>query len=149
MKTEVNIHRIAYTEKSTTGLYIVDGEQWPCVSLEDRIRPPGVKVYGQTCIPAGKYMLAKRESPKFKREVIWVKYVPGFDYVYIHSLNKASETDGCLGIAAKRINWDWILGDAFSWERKLFNYIESRGWSDAWLTVTNGPGHERFTRAAA
>lgn len=147
MKTEINLHRIAYTQFSTTGLYIVDGEQWPCVALEDRIRPPGLKVPGFTCIPAGTYLLGKRTSLKLKREVIWIKGIafPRFDFAYIHSGNVHADTDGCPLIAAKRINWDRIFGESFSWERKLFNYIEARGWDDARITITNGPGHEPFT----
>ncbi len=149
MKTEINLHRTAYTEQSTTGLYIVDGDLWPCVSLEDRIRPPGVKVHGQTCIPAGRYKLAKRASPKFKREVIWITGVPGFEFVYIHTGNLAADTEGCPLIAGKRFGLDRIFGEAFGWERKMFNHIEARGWDDAWMTITQGPGFEPFTKAGA
>lgn len=140
MKTEIWTPRIAYTDDSTTGLLIVDGEQWKAATLEDRRRPDGTpKVYGQTCIPAGRYKLYKRWSPKFNRMVIWFQNVPDFEYIYAHSGNDHKDTLGCILLAQTRLSWERIFGNAFSIERKLFNYIDKRGWDDAYWTITDGP----------
>lgn len=145
MNTEIVVVRCAFNAKAVTGIYVVDGAPWAAYSLEDCLRAPGVKVHGQTCIDAGRYKLDKRESPHLKREVIWIQDVPRFDYSYIHALNDATETDGCIGIAHFRNEArDRIFGDALVLERRLFDYIEARGWPGAWITIIDGPGAEEW-----
>lgn len=69
-----------------------------CYSIEDEIR--NVKLKGETCIPAGTYKVEKRYSPKFSpktgHEMLWVKDVPGFQYILIHTGNTDDDTEGCL-----------------------------------------------------
>jgi len=139
MTTEIWTPRISYTNSSVTSLLIVDGEQWKAAVLEDRLRVPGVKVHGQTAIPAGRYKLAKLLSPKFKREMIWLRGVTGFEFIYAHAGNKAEDSEGCLLLAETRLSWDKILGNALAIERRLFSYVEARGFGNAFWTVTDGP----------
>ena len=54
------------------------------------------KVYGQTCIPYGRYELALTFSNKYKRVMPLVVNGPGFEGIRIHSGNKAADTEGCL-----------------------------------------------------
>ena len=145
MKTRLYLPRSAYTIKSTTGILFADGEEF-FKTLEDRIREPQVKVHGQTCIPSGIYKISRRESPKFKRNMIWLldtknQYI-NFDLVYIHAGNKSEDSDGCILSAKNRLSWDYIVGDALALERKLYNYIDSRGWDDVSIKIDNGPGFE-------
>lgn len=141
MSTDIYIPRITYTRESTTGLVVVDGEPWGAFTLEDRVRLS--KLSGVTAIPAGTYKLDHRASPKFKREMIWLRNVPGFQYVYVHSGNKPEDTEGCIMVARTRPVLDKILGDSFSLERKLFKHLEVQGWRDCWLTISNGPGYSK------
>jgi hypothetical protein len=141
MKTEIIVPRFAYSIKSTIGQLIVDQYSWG-VTLEDRIRPKGVKVPGKTCIPEGLYPLAKRASPHLKRDVIWIQNVPGFEYVYFHSGNKPEDTDACILVAGNRAGTDLIAGNSLAIELRLFAYVNGRGWDGATLKVINLPGFE-------
>src|SRR6185436_6603557 len=53
-----------------------------------------------TCIPDGTYALGTRWSPKFSpkynHEMVWVKNVPGFEFILIHTGNTIDDTEGCL-----------------------------------------------------
>jgi hypothetical protein len=69
-----------------------------CHAIEDAQRP--VKIAKQTSIPAGTYDLGIRFSPHFSpilgHDMIWVKDVPGFEFILIHHGNTVLDTDGCL-----------------------------------------------------
>lgn len=65
-------------------------------TLEDEIRPPGQKVYGETAIPYGKYPLDLTWSPRFGRIMPLIDQVPGFTGIRIHSGVTDRDTDGCL-----------------------------------------------------
>lgn len=110
--------------------YAPDGKLL-CFGIEDEFR--AVKVKSETRIPDGVYELGHRVSPKFSssfyvndayrllspqskasnpnfykgfakyHELIWVKNVPGFEFVLIHWGNTDDDTDGC-----------YIVGDTVS-----------------------------------
>ena len=54
------------------------------------------KVKTQTAIPAGTYKLGVRYSPKHNAEVVYLRDVPGFQFIEIHAGNTSADTDGCL-----------------------------------------------------
>lgn len=89
------LQREPSTKQSTPGKLFIDG-QFECHTLEDIVRPRGVKVYGQTAIPAGTYQVVLTMSPRFKRVLPLLLNVPGFEGIRIHPGNKAEETDGCI-----------------------------------------------------
>lgn len=72
-------------------------------TIEDEFRE--VKVKGETRIPAGTYKVGKRYSPKFTprfgHDMLWIKDVPGFEYILIHTGNTEKDTDGCLIVGKK------------------------------------------------
>lgn len=78
-------------------------EKFFCFAIEDATRT--TKIKGQTCIPVGTYDLSTRFSPKFSprfnHDMIWVKNVPGFEYILIHTGNTISDTEGCLIVGAR------------------------------------------------
>ena len=100
----VVIRRITETPNATLSLLSVDGRDC-CFVLEDG--PRAVKVPGQTRIPAGVYPLGLRtKSPmaldydsRFKNMghagMLWIKDIPGFEYVYFHVGNTVRDTAGC------------------------------------------------------
>ena len=108
MKLEVL--RFSSQKDSTNGiLFDVTGGQrkFLCYTLEDEYRPLQAKVMGETRIPAGTYNITLRTVGGFhgrylKRYgdthhgMLWVRDVPGFEYILIHSGNTDEHTAGCL-----------------------------------------------------
>lgn len=54
------------------------------------------KINGKTAIPAGTYEIRDTYSPRFKKNMLEVMNVPGFQGIRIHSGNTADDTEGCL-----------------------------------------------------
>lgn len=79
----------------TIGEMFVDGK-FECFTLEDVVRPTGVKVYGETAIPEGTYPIDVTYSPRFKKELPLVMGVKGFTGIRIHAGNTKDNTEGCI-----------------------------------------------------
>ena len=109
MKLEVL--RISSQKDSTNGiLFDVTGGQrkFLCYTLEDEYRPLKDKVMGETRIPAGTYKMTlrtvggfhsrylKKYGDDFHKGMLWVRDVPGFEYILIHTGNTDEHTAGCL-----------------------------------------------------
>ncbi len=62
------LKRVALKETYTIGKLYIDGNYF-CDTLEDKVRPPGVKIWGETAIPYGKYKVVITYSARFKREL--------------------------------------------------------------------------------
>ena len=106
MKYEVL--RVSSQKDSTSGLlFEVDNGKrtFLCYTIEDEQRD--VKVWGETRIPAGTYQLELRTEGGFHNRyksrygdwhkgMIWVKDVPGFEYILWHTGNTDENTAGCL-----------------------------------------------------
>ena len=54
------------------------------------------KIPGSTAIPNGTYEIRDTYSPRFKRMMLEVIGVPGFQGIRIHSGNTVDDTEGCL-----------------------------------------------------
>lgn len=126
---------------------ITIGGRHECWTLEDMIREvPGRpvkewKIDKVTAIPAGRYRLSLYDSPKNKRTVALLHDVESYSYVEIHILNKASETDGCIGVGRSRPDDKTVIWESALAFEALMNKIRaeiSKG-GQAWLTVLN-PG---------
>ena len=110
---ELDLVRYNYAEDSTGGLLYVDGEFFG-YTCEDETRK--VKVYGETCIPEGRYEIRFRKAgTMWSKELakdrshsgmIHLQNVPGFEYIYIHIGNHEYQTDGCIlvGLGAQLHN---------------------------------------------
>ena len=79
----------------TIGRLFVNGV-YECDTLEDTVRADGVKVAGETAIPAGKYPVRITYSPRFKKMLPLLDNVPNFTGVRIHTGNTAKDTQGCI-----------------------------------------------------
>lgn len=68
-----------------------------CNTLEDRVREEGEpKVYGETAIAFGKYMVIITYSNHFKRPLPLILNVPEFEGVRMHRGNTEMDTLGCI-----------------------------------------------------
>ena len=105
MKLEVI--RFNKGEDSTNGILfdVTNERKFLCYTLEDESRKE--KVYGETCIPEGKYSINFRTEggyhAKYSKRfadihmgMLEVCDVPNFKYILIHCGNTDEDTAGCL-----------------------------------------------------
>lgn len=89
------VHRSPSSSHSTIGELSVDG-RFECYTLEDVIRPIGIKVPGQTCIQPGIYAVQLTMSQRFSRVLPLLLNVPMFEGIRIHPGNTSADTEGCI-----------------------------------------------------
>lgn len=105
MKLEVL--RFNSQEDFTSGLLfdVTDGRKFLAYTLEDEYREEKVK--GETRIPSGTYKITLRTTGGFHarytkkygsmhKGMLWVRDVPNFEYILIHTGNTDEHTAGCL-----------------------------------------------------
>ena len=131
----LTLKRLNLTPNYTEGELYVNGVYF-CKTLEDTNRDLNKngqfdnnekKVYGETCIPCGKYKVILSYSPKFKRELPEILEVPDFQGIRIHRGNKISDTLGCILCGEKVKNG--YLSNSTPYEIKLvelFKQAKSR-----------------------
>ena len=107
------------SKKSTQGVLFINGNV-ECATLEDI--PREVKVYGETCIPAGRYEVVVTFSNRFKQDMPLLLKVPGFEGVRIHSGNTDKDTEGCI-LVGTSAGQDIVYNSRIAY-RKLFEKIQ-------------------------
>lgn len=112
------VEHIWKTNTFTLGELSVDGKPL-CDTLEDRMRPNGEKVKGETAIPEGTYKIVLSYSPRFKRILPEILNVPNFSGVRIHSGNSSKDTEGCLLVGY----WDGVKADWISSSKVAFTNL--------------------------
>lgn len=105
---QLKVIRFSDGGDSTLGLMYVDGK-FQCYTLEDEFHEK--KVYADTRIPAGTYKITLRtvgsfhermqrhtntELREIHRGMLWLRDVPGFEYILIHPGNTEADTAGCI-----------------------------------------------------
>ena len=96
--------RLTTSDESTLGALYIDHE-FVCFTLEDSKRK--VKVAGETRIPVGTYEITLRNEGRMTKRyankwgsmhkgMLWLRNVPNFEWVYIHTGNKRGHTQGCI-----------------------------------------------------
>jgi hypothetical protein len=96
------LKRLESCADRTLGVLLFDGIHF-CHTLEDIVRPTGIKVNGETAIPAGIYRLSLENSPKFGKNCPSILGVPGFSGVRVHGGNGPKDTNGCPLVAFNRV----------------------------------------------
>ena len=92
---KLNVKRIYFAPTYTIGKLYIDGVKF-CDTLADVVREDGIKVYGQTAIPAGTYNVVLTMSNRFKKVLPLLQNVPNFEGIRIHAGNTSEDTHGCL-----------------------------------------------------
>lgn len=120
MKIEVKRHFKG--PQYTIGRLFINGV-YECDTLEDTVRPDGVKIAGQTAIPAGTYPVRITWSPRFKKMLPMLDNVPNFTGVRIHTGNTAQDTEGCILVGYNRVKGR--VCDSRAAFRRLFAKLET------------------------
>lgn len=101
----ITVKRLKSDNHTTVGFMSIDNDP-KYFTLEDAYHD--TKVYGKTRIPAGEYAVKLRDvggmtgkyrehyGADFHKGMLWLQDVPNYEYVYVHTGNKAEHTDGCI-----------------------------------------------------
>lgn len=116
---ELILNRILLGNESTIGELFIDSKYFSD-TLEDRVRPKGEKVYGETAIPEGTYEVKLTYSPRFKKILPEILNVPNFSGIRIHTGNSSKDTEGCILVGT----WDgekedWISDSRIAFEKLM------------------------------
>jgi hypothetical protein len=108
---KLKLIRDTFTDNTTIGKLYVNGEYF-CETLEDKDRGLHhdlsveenirLKVYGETCIPYGKYKVIVTPSVRLKRTLPLLVNVEGFQGIRIHKGNSKKDTLGCIILGTTR-----------------------------------------------
>lgn len=118
---KILLKRIKFGEDYTIGMLYIDNT-YMCYTLEDKVRSPGIKIKGQTAIPAGTYKVIVDYSGHFMKMLPHILDVPAFEGIRIHSGNTDVDTEGCILVGDK---WDGkdFIGDSVKAFKKVFYYL--------------------------
>ena len=136
----LEVLRISSQEDSTSGILfdVSNGKRkFLCYTLEDEHRDE--KVMHETRIPAGTYKLELRTEggfhSRYKKKygfhegMIWVKDVPGFEYILWHTGNTDEHTSGCLIVGQSQesnlVKRDGFIGSSVSAYKMVYPYVVS------------------------
>lgn len=134
----LTVNRTIFTDSSTIGELAIFGEFF-CHTLEDTCRRAGVKIYGRTAIPEGRYELLISPSVHYGRLMPRLVNVPGFDGILIHWGNKPADTLGCLLVGkynAKLPNW--ISESRITFNRLFDRLTELKKAGPVFINVAGG-----------
>lgn len=93
----IKVDRLYKKENYTIGSLSING-QWICDTLEPHCIDwsKEKKVFGVTAIPEGTYEVEMKKSRKFGKIMPFLKDVPQFTDVMIHTGNFSKHTQGCI-----------------------------------------------------
>ena len=123
---KITVNRYLSNDEATLSRVFIDGKFY-CFGLEDAYQEK--KIAGKTRIPAGRYKVELRKvggfDSRYKKDrrfadihegMLWIRGVPGFEFILIHCGNTHQHTEGCLllgkGRDEKRMTI-WQSGDAY------------------------------------
>jgi hypothetical protein len=122
---KLRLRRRYLGETYTIGSLFINGV-YLCDAIEDPVRdlnkdgdlqdPGEEKVYGETSIPYGMYIMDLTMSPKFKRLLPLVKNVKHFTGIRIHRGNKAKDSQGCILPGENKIKGQVIKSTKYEME---------------------------------
>ena len=135
-KILIVLRRIFFGPDYTIGKLYIDGEYF-CDTLEDKVRPDGIKIYGETAIPAGKYKVVLSQSARFKRLLPAILDVPDFKGIRIHAGNTAIDSHGCILVGKNKIKGS--ISQSRVTENALMEYLQQKE-GEIEITIINQNG---------
>lgn len=140
---KIRLHRKYLKKGYSIGILYINGTRI-CETLEDEDRGlqefnplseiKAKKIKGETAIPIGTYQVTWTYSPRFKKMLPLLNGVPGYEGVRIHPLNKASETEGCIGCG--RNTAVGTITNSRYWTNKVNSMIEKAYKDKEQITIT-------------
>lgn len=121
-----------------------------CDTLEDQLREQFLqpvtawKVKGETAIPAGRYRIVMRQSPRFGRVLPWLQDVPGFEWILIHAGNKSADTEGCILVGLDR-GHAFVGRSQMALQRVMQQLVDAAG--EIWISIENPPSYPSVNEA--
>lgn len=103
---KLKLVRKIFNKTSTEGNFYVD-EKWFCNTIEDVTRSEpgiwnkGIKIFGETAIPYGRYEVLVTYSNRFKRLLPILLNVPDFEGIRIHNGTSEKSSLGCVIVSYK------------------------------------------------
>lgn len=153
MKTlELKLTRTIFSDKRTIGELFANGVKL-ADTLEDALRnlpekcpntPKFIpcacseKVYGETCIPAGRYRVRYLYSNRFKRKYPCLQNVPHFLGILIHAGSNEGHTEGCILVGTLAPSGDKLINSFVARDKvcKIVEDAEKAG-MEVWITIEN------------
>lgn len=131
---KITLKRIHSNKESTLGLLYINGV-FACFTLEDQKQK--TKVMHETAIPAGTYDVTLRNSgtfhvnyskkfPDIHKGTLWIRNIPGFEYVLIHIGNTDNDTSGCILVgdtATQNVTNRGFIGDSTKAYKRIYPQI--------------------------
>lgn len=125
---KLRVVRYLSSDDFTLGMLLdeTDGKHFLCYTLEDEHREE--KVMHETRIPAGTYNITLRTVGGFHsrytkkygdmhKGMLWVRDVPGFEYILIHTGNTDEHTSGCLIVGSSSDRKGFIGGSVNAYKK--------------------------------
>ena len=140
---EILVDRYNNESNHTDGLLFLDCK-FMCFTLEDEYRAN--KVYGETRIPDGTYKIELRTEGgfhnkysnkySFHKGMLWVKDVPGFEYILIHAGNTPEHTAGCLLIGTTADKDKGFIGGSVNAYKEFYPIVAAAILSGKEVVIT-------------
>jgi len=128
-----------------------DDPRFLCFTLEDEYRT--VKIYGETRIPNGDYLLGLRKEgsfdaryaarfPQFHEGMLQILNVPNFEYVLIHCGNRDDDTAGCILVgdsSQQNVTEEGFIGGSSAAYSRIYPLIASAivNGEEVWLRIVD------------
>ena len=130
---KLRVIRYYSADDYTLGMLLdeTSGRKFLAYTLEDEHRE--VKVAGETRIPAGTYNITLRKVGGFQSKystkygsmhkgMLWVRDVPGFEYILIHTGNTDEHTAGCL-LVGNTSDYKGVIGSSVDAYKRIYPAI--------------------------
>lgn len=122
-----------------------NGVEFLCYTLEDEHRDS--KVHGDTRVPSGTYNITLRTVGSFHSKystqykpmhkgMLWVRDVPGFEYILIHTGNTDEDTAGCLLVGVSSDYSKGFIGGSVTAYKQIYPRILSALTKGEKVTIT-------------
>jgi hypothetical protein len=123
----MNLYVLRYPNETGTPGDLIINRRIFCHTLEDPVRPAGVKIPGETAIPAGKYRVVVSLSNRFQKRLPEIIGVPMFAGIRIHGGVCVQNTEGCI-LAAYNFWKNTLWGRASDALTKMLDADQGEHW---------------------